>query len=289
MISAIVKKIFLIAALPAILLLNPVLAAGDHVAHGQVKKHTTQSKKAVIEKKQPIKLTVKKQEKSGKNVYVEVELSRGPENSPITLDMLQEVHTKKIHLLIIDNHLSDYHHVHPQATETPGVYAFYWQPKSADAHYRIWADIVPVKDNAQTYVMADLVTSSNKNPLPEPKLSEQALVDNFTFTLSFDKPLVVGEPSVGKIVVRNAKGHVVRNLKPIMGAFAHIVAFNEDFKTIEHVHPMGKEPENDTDRGGPELKFHFMPEKAGFTRIYAQVLIGKKELYVPFGVRVALH
>ncbi len=43
-------------------------------------------------------------------------------NKPITLNDLIEAHTQKIHLLIIDDSLLDYSHVHPVETTIPGIY-----------------------------------------------------------------------------------------------------------------------------------------------------------------------
>ena len=71
-----------------------------------------------------------------------------------------------------------------------------------------------------------------------------------------------------------------------MGAFAHIVAFYDDFATVAHVHPMGEEPKSEDQRGGPELSFHLEPEKAGFLKIYVQVKRGGKDIFIPMGVSI---
>lgn len=66
-------------------------------------------------------------------------------------------------------------------------------------------------------------------------------------------------------------------LEPVMGVFAHMVAFPEDLQSVTHVHPMGKEPTTAQERGGPELKFHVEPEKAGFHKFFLQTPIGGRE------------
>jgi hypothetical protein len=91
---------------------------------------------------------------------------------------------------------------------------------------------------------------------------------------------------MGTIKVVDVQGHDFKALEPIMGAYAHIVAINEDFETIAHVHPMGEEPSKESDRGGPLLTFHFEPRKTGFYKIWLQAQIGRKDVYVPFGVKV---
>ena len=64
----------------------------------------------------------------------------------MTLGDLIEVHTQKIHLLINDASLTDYHHEHPKPTDMPGEYAFAFTP-SNPGPYRIWADVVPASTN----------------------------------------------------------------------------------------------------------------------------------------------
>ena len=54
-----------------------------------------------------------------------------------------------------------------------------------------------------------------------------------------------------------------------------------------HVHPMGPEPTGEDQRGGPVLAFHLMPETPGFGKLFAQVRIGGRELFAPFGLTVA--
>lgn len=197
------------------------------------------------------------------------------------------MHTQKIHLLVIDDSLSDYSHAHPKATLEPGVYQFEWQPKRKNAIYRVWADIVPLKSNTQEYIIADL--SPSKNFYTTLKITSkpfyESTVNGFQFKLTFDKTkLEVGKPAMGKIIVTDAQGNPIHTLEPVMGAFAHIVGFNDDLKTVVHMHPMGQEPNTAGARGGPELQFHIEPGKAGFVKIFAQVKINGQEIFVPFGI-----
>ncbi|APF04241.1 TPA: hypothetical protein ACJ5DT_002620 [Legionella pneumophila] len=219
-----------------------------------------------------------------------IKLSDTKNNKPITLGNLIEAHTQKIHLLIIDDNLMDYSHVHPVETTTPGVYQFEWQPNLKNATYRAWADLLPANTKIQEYIIVDFPSPKNieglGNHLDRQPLFEST-VDGYQFKLTFDKtPLQVGQPAMGKIDIVDAKGNPVHTLEPIMGAYAHIVGFNEDFKTVTHVHPMGKEPTNNAERGGPELQFHIEPNKPGFIKLFAQVQINGKTLFAPFGIPV---
>ena len=71
-----------------------------------------------------------------------------------------------------------------------------------------------------------------------------------------------------------------------MGAFAHVVGFETDLKTILHIHPMGAEPTVSTDRGGPSLMFHLQPENPGLIRLFAQVQVDEHPVYARFGLNV---
>jgi len=231
-----------------------------------------------------IQLEIEKIEPQGDQKEVTVKLLQ--DDKPLTLNDLKEIHTKKVHLLIIDDSLQDYFHVHPTPAQQPGTYKFSWHPKK-EGHYRIWADIEPVSTGQQLYVMNDLEKMTNKKATIDRKVNFKNAVDGYTFIWSFiPNDLRVNKATMATLNITDSKGQPVKNLEPLMGAFAHVVGFSEDFKTIEHIHPMGKEPTNDNERGGSELQFHITPTQAGFMKLFVQVKINDKELYVPFGIVV---
>lgn len=203
---------------------------------------------------------------------------------------IKEMHTEKIHLLIFDQTLTDYQHVHPTATNKPGVYQFEWTPKNT-SKYKVWVDITPLSTGQQEYIMANLGDLSKGSEAVDKTLTLTSSIgegkDKLHFTLSFNpQELILGKPEIGKVVIKDSDGHPFAQLEPVMGAFAHIVAINEDFKTIAHIHPMGVEPSKNSDRSGPELKFHMELHKPGFWKIWVQVKVNGKDIFVPFGVNV---
>lgn len=122
--------------------------------------------------------------------------------------------------------------------------------------------------------------------IPNRSASLTATIEGLTYAVTFDGPLKVGAATLGKLTVRDASGAVFPTLEPIMGAYAHLVGFSEDFKTIAHIHPMGEEPKSASDRGAGELEFHIQPEKAGLVRLFAQVQIGGQSKFVPFTLNI---
>lgn len=203
-------------------------------------------------------------------------------NEPVTLEDLDEVHKHKIHLLINDSSLSDYFHKHPKPTKNKGEYEFSFTPKTSGP-YKIWAEIYPLETGIKEVAITQIGPENLKEVAKD--VSNKFSDGGLEAELSFDKKPKSGKASTGKIVIKK-DGELFKGLEPVMGAFGHIVAFADDFYTVAHVHPMGKEPKKDSERGGPNLSFHFKPETVGFYKIYAQVKISNEAVFIPFGVEV---
>ena len=234
-----------------------------------------------------IKMTIEKIIHEGPKRFVILKLSDKKTHQAITLNDLKKVHTQKIHMLVIDESLTDYSHAHPVATKEAGVYEFTWEPKKNATNYKIWADLVPVNTNQQEYIVTDLYRTKKTKAKVTSKLNTLAKVEGYTFKLAFEPAkLEQQKAAMGEITIYDAKGKPVHNLAPLMGAFAHIVAFSEDFKTVLHVHPMGKEPTKASDRGGPTIRFHLEPQHSGYIKLFAQIKIDGKEIIAPFGLKV---
>lgn len=273
-------------------------AAGDHASgHGpnasstsesishDAMRHGGENTKAMAAQNS-VKLTLEPATslEAGKTTKMTVKLNSVADGKPLTLDDLKEAHTKKLHLLIVDPTLTDYHHIHPVTGKNPGEYVFDFTPLKNDS-YRVWADVIPVVTGKQEYARTDIGAPAKEKASIDKATSMVTTVDGYTFTLALD-----GEPKAGAPVMANAvitkDGQPFTGLEPVMGAFAHVVGFTEDYNSVLHVHPMGKEPTSDAERGGPKLEFHIEPEKAGFVKLFAQVRIGGKDIFAPFGITV---
>jgi len=210
----------------------------------------------------------------------------GKDGKPLTQDQLQIAHTEKLHLLVVDGTLTDYHHEHPVAGEKPGEYRFDFSPRFGGT-YHIWADVVPTASGQQEYAKTEVKVQgppATKNKT----LTTTTEAEGYRFSLTTEKnePLQSGKATMVKIKVATPDGKDFSGLEPVMGAFAHMVAFPENLESVTHVHPMGKEPTTVTERGGPELNFHVEPEKPGFQKFFLQTQIGGREVYAAFGIEV---
>ncbi len=224
--------------------------------------------------------------KAGAQTKAYLRLTR-TDGSPVILTDLREVHTEKIHLLIIDPGLQDYHHEHPKPADIPGEYSFTFTPRKPGP-YRAWADVRTTLTGFQEYAMTDIPASTAGGPLTDRSLKLDAELEGLRYNLSLAKPEIkAGQPALGKLRITNADGAPFTQLEPVMGTFAHIVGFGEDYKTILHMHPKGAKLLSPTDRGGPELEFQLYATKPGFIRLFAQVQVKGVSRFASFGVKVS--
>ena len=206
---------------------------------------------------------------------------------PITPDQLREVHTRKIHLLIIDGSLTDYHHEHPTPSAVPGCYDFSFTPQKPGT-YRVWADVQPVATDVQEFAMTVIPADTRAEPLRiEPDCLTNT-VNGLHYTIEFEQPVKSGEPVQATLHVTQADGSGYGQLEPIMGAFAHIVGFRDDRTSALHIHPELARPLHPNDRGGPDLRFRFYAAKPGFYRLFVQVQRNGQSEFVPFALNIPL-
>jgi hypothetical protein len=75
-------------------------------------------------------------------------------------------------------------------------------------------------------------------------------------------------------------------LKPVMGAFAHVVAFDEQRTGFAHLHPQQTDLSKPPDLLKPELSFKVLIPNPGRYAIWVQVKLTEEESFVPFWVDV---
>ncbi len=228
----------------------------------------------------------------GREVHVKIRLERR-DGSPVLLPDLLVMHTQPIHLLIVDASLEDYHHEHPAPTGKPGEYAFSFTP-AKEAIYRVFADVVPADTGVQEYPFTDLSGGGNPVPPSGPRNRPStfaATAGGLNFHLDFEEtdgsPPRAGQARALHIMVSDPTGAPLTTLGPVMSAYAHLVGFYDDGRTVIHLHPAGGEILDPQARGGPVLDFRLYPPKAGFLRLYCQVQVGRRMIFAPFDVNIS--
>ena len=222
--------------------------------------------------------------KPAKSNEIVIKLTDGGGN-PVSLEGLKEVHTKKVHLLVADETLTDYQHLHPEPGTQAGTYVTSFVPENPTS-YKVWLDVTPAGGNQQFIPISLKGEAPCASSCVKKSLASEGTSDALTATIAFEKILKAGVAEMGTLTIKDKEGRPVTNLEPVMGAFAHIVGFYEDFQTVAHIHPMGQEPKSNNERGGPELQFHIEPAKKGFLKLYAQVRRGDKDIFIPFGMNI---
>jgi len=223
---------------------------------------------------------------------VGIDLSlRTSTGKPVGPADLLEVHTQKLHLLIVDPTLTDYQHIHPLPGKGPGEWKFEFTPRQTGT-YRVFADFTPAATTRGLYASADLEVQTPAAGA-EPPVTGNVASSNWVYEKQgyrFFLAASTGQICEGKqvdltfVVSRVDKGLVP--MQPVMGAYAHLVAFDAARSGFAHLHP------NETDLARvpnptlPQLTFKLTIPRAGRYVIWAQVNLGGQELFAPFWFEV---
>ena len=109
----------------------------------------------------------------------------------------------------------------------------------------------------------------------------------YLFTLDLPPVLHAGQTADLKFRVES-QGAVKQPvpLQPVMGAFAHLVAFDNERSGFAHLHPKEIDLSQPPDSLRPELNFKVTIPRAGRYVVWAQVNLAGQELFVPFWIEV---
>jgi hypothetical protein len=194
-------------------------------------------------------------------------------------------HTRKLHLLIVDPTLNDYQHVHPEPGRRDGEWVFTLTPQRSGT-YRVFADFTPAATQRGLYASADFtVPGTVATVVREANTTAQLLGWNFELVT----PPVVRAGQVTALGFRiESPGREKQPvpLQPVMGAFAHLVAFDEARSGFAHLHPDQTDLTRPPDALRPELSFKVTIPTPGRYVIWAQVNLGGQEAFVPFWLDV---
>jgi hypothetical protein len=249
----------------------------------------------VVAARSPVTMTVVTAEPAvaGRETRAVVTLKTGSGKAVAPEDLLV-THTRKLHLLIVDPSLVDYQHVHPEPTRTPGEWSFTFTPRASGA-YRLFGDFTPAATARGLYASVDLVVGPALIVAPS-RLSERIIEtrpadrwqpytverDGVRYSLtSTPNPARAGQPIDLRFAMARADGNAVP-LEPVMGAFAHLVAFDAERSGFAHLHPTEIDLTKAPDAKNPTLNFKLTIPRAGRYVIWAQINVAGTEQFVPF-------
>lgn len=240
----------------------------------------------VVAVRSPVVMTLESDQPPGQDQPLDFTLTlRTASGKPIGPADLLVAHTRKLHLLVVDPTLSDYQHIHPEPGRRTGEWKFSLTPHRPGA-YRVFADFTPVATQRGLYASADF-SVPGAVPTVIQQVNTTAQVRGYLFTLDVPELLRAGQPADLRFRIES-QGKVKEPvpMQPVMGAFAHLVAFDQARSGFAHLHPLETDLTKPPDATHPELNFKVTIPRSGRYVIWAQVNLAGNELFVPFWVEV---
>ena len=206
---------------------------------------------------------------------------------------LAVTHTEKMHVMVIDPSLEDYHHVHPEAVGLDGQYFFDFTP-ALTGSYKVFTEIVPLRSRRQAIALSELEVPGQSGT-PKFERSTVSWIDGIRFELlTVPKVLKTGRDYRLQLGMTDAEGNAI-NLETVMGAMGHMVAFDSVGMGFAHMHPVGSVASVRkagltggvrSDYGDPDLAFMFNVPNPGWYRLFAQIQVKGKAVFGRFDLRV---
>ncbi|MEY4490192.1 MAG: hypothetical protein RIQ79_2700 [Verrucomicrobiota bacterium] len=209
---------------------------------------------------------------------------------PIGPEDLLTVHTQKLHLLVVDQTLADYQHLHPEPGSRPGEWRFTHVPKIGGV-YRVFADFTPAATGRGLYAFADYEAPGAGGKGRDTGGTTEtwsASVGQWVFNITPGAAdgIRAGQPTTLRFAVRSTVAGGEVPLEPVMDAYAHLVAFDIGRTGFAHLHPRAEEQARRPDATRPELNFDLMIPQPGRYVIWAQVRLTGEMVFAPFRFEV---
>ena len=172
---------------------------------------------------------------------------------------LDEVHEKKIHVIVVSKDLSWYDHIHPEY-QADGSYTVE-EVFPSGGEFIVFADYQPTGAGNQVERKTVVVNGVVKAPESFTTESLTTQTDGYSVTL---------KPSEGKLLTSNMihlgvevteKGKPVTDFETVMGAKGHLVIISGDGQKYLHVHP---------EEVDGALDLHTQFDQAGIYRAFFQ-------------------
>lgn len=190
---------------------------------------------------------------------------------------LDVVHEKQIHMLIVDEELTWFDHIHPEEKVNGNHTVAETFPHSGN--YYVYADFKPRGSAGSVHKH---VLKVNGNDLPIVDTIENkwvSKVNGYTVTLINGNDFQTNRPQhIGIRIEKNGYSITSDDIEPYLGAIAHVVIIGKKDKEMLHVHPESNE------HVPIHGETHF--EKPGIYRMWVQFQLEGKVNTADFTVRV---
>jgi hypothetical protein len=186
------------------------------------------------------------------------------------VEELEINHEKLLHLIIVDEHLDQYFHLHPEETE-PGVYEV--NHKLEQGVYKAFVDIKPkglsYKVTPHEFTIGEAGADHHHRTL-EVDTEFEKTVNGQTVAMEISSVKANEDVTISFTFPEGVE------LQPYLGAMGHVVILNETATNYLHVHPVDNK----------ETKFETMFPSPGIYKIWGEFQIEDKIYIYPFTVNV---
>lgn len=164
-----------------------------------------------------------------------ISVTESGENIPLEI-----VHTMKMHLLVVNEELTWFDHIHPEKQADGTYYVAETFPSAGK--YLFFIDYKPVDHPASVSMKSIEVKGNQLTQIPETKTKLVAVVDGYTVTLLNGKDLKTNTAqSLEFSIDKDGKLLQEKDIEPYLGANAHIVMISQADKDFLHIHPMSED------------------------------------------------
>ena len=153
----------------------------------------------------------------------------------------------------------------------------------------IFLDLIPIRSPRRVLLSETFTVGGGQAEVSSKQSSLSHHIGERSFTLDVQKNEISGDEYILKLKARNSQGDPL-TLKAVMGAHAHLVAFDWERKGFAHLHPLEAEgfigPV--TNSITSDLEFSFNSSRIFSCRLWAQVLLenDENETFIPFSLNL---
>jgi hypothetical protein len=154
------------------------------------------------------------------------------------LRVLESVHEKPLHVMVVSDDLAEFDHIHPEL-QSSGDWEVGYTFRHA-GRYRIYAEFTAPGEDTRTEFFDVTVDGPPRRTVPLVEtVWRRAATPAMAATLQTDGPIVAGRDVELRLLLRKpGTADAVEGLEPYLGAWAHFAIAAQGLRTFLHAHPL---------------------------------------------------
>lgn len=229
---------------------------------------------------------------AGKPVKMEIAIRYA--DSKELVKEFELVHERLLHFIMTTDDMSWFEHQHPVRGED-GLFHLTWTfPRPGN--YRLYADFTPADGDNQIKPIPFTVGggAAKAYPLtPDTRWVKEVGDLRFQLQVRPGTPLRMEKAALLTYTIRDARGRLVKDVQPYIGAMGHLLAISADGKEFVHTHVLQTASQSMEvgrphvtpamiSQSGPVFSFMLTLPTGGLYKTWAQFMHGNKVYTVPF-------